>query len=135
MKKSYYCSLLFLTFFGCDEADTETTDLRTPTNAVEVRITNTTNFDFEEVILMTQEVGTVLAGESSSFYVFDTAYEYGYVKAMVDGKEYVAQPTDFVGETPLGPGQYSYLVSIFDDTTSPGTLNTTFEVFTPLASE
>jgi len=135
MKNSHYFFLLFLVLFGCDESDTENTDLRTPTNAVEVRITNTTNFDFEEVILMTQEVGTVLAGESSSFYVFDTAYEYGYVKAMVDCKEYVAQPTDFVGETPLVPGQYSYLVSIFDTSTSPGTLNTTFEVFEPVASE
>ncbi|MEL7271172.1 MAG: hypothetical protein AAGL34_16475 [Bacteroidota bacterium] len=135
MKNSHYFFLLFLVLFGCDESDTETTDLRTPTNAVEVRITNTTNFDFEEVILMTKDVGTVLAGESSSFYVFDMAYEYGYVKAIVEGKEYVAQPTDFVGETPLGPGQYSYLVSIFDTSTSPGTLNTTFEVFEPVASE
>lgn len=135
MRKCYYCLLLFLTSLGCNKTDTETTDLRTPTNAVEVRITNTTNFDFEEVILMTENVGTVLAGESSSFHVFDTAYEYGYVKAMINGKEYVAQPVDFVGETPLSPGQYSYLVSIFDGTTSPGTLNTTFEVFSESSPE
>ena len=43
------------------------------------------------------------------------AYRYALILATADGTEHRWQPIDFMGETPLPPGRYSYAISVDGD--------------------
>ena len=45
---------------------------------------------------------------------FDTAYNYAYIQIFIDDKEFKLQPIDYVGEQPLGIGNFTYLLDISD---------------------
>ncbi|MDB5106611.1 MAG: hypothetical protein JWP91_4300 [Fibrobacteres bacterium] len=55
----------------------------------------------------------VLAGRSYTDYIaVDSAYRYAYIHAVAgDGRAWICQPTDFVGESPLVPGRYTFELS------------------------
>ncbi len=56
--------------------------------------------------------GTLAPGQTSEYRPADGAYRYAYMEATVDGTKRTFQPIDYVGETRLGPGRYTYHVSI-----------------------
>ena len=37
-----------------------------------------------------------------------------YVRLFVDENEFIIQPIDFVGETPLGSGKFTYVLEVID---------------------
>jgi hypothetical protein len=47
----------------------------------------------------------------TAYVAVDTAYGYAYIKAKAGKRAWICQPTDFVGETPLAPGYYTYAIS------------------------
>jgi hypothetical protein len=47
----------------------------------------------------------------SEYRAVDTAYRYAYVQAQQGRITWVCQPTDYVRETPLAPGRYTYELS------------------------
>lgn len=83
-----------------------------------IRVKNGTSYDYRsvEVAFASESVhfGDVPASGVTGYKKFPLAYRYGYIKLYIDGRAYVMQPIDFVGEEPLGPGNFTYLVSITD---------------------
>jgi hypothetical protein len=47
----------------------------------------------------------------TAYVAVDTAYGYAYIEAKAGKRTWICQPTDFVGETPLAPGHYTYEIS------------------------
>ena len=108
MKKflSGFLALALLTI-SCDDRDD---DLST----VNLRIKNESTLLFEEV-----QVGDALEqhmnigpDEFSAYLEYETAYRYGFVEIKSGEDTYVLQPIDYVGETPLTPGFYTYELDV-----------------------
>lgn len=99
--------LLVLLLTGCDSSDDGPTLLR---------VENAGATDFSEVVVQftgsPARFGALPAGQASSYRTFDVAYRYGYIEVTADGETYVLQPIDYVGETPLGAGRYTYRLNI-----------------------
>ncbi len=83
---------------------------------VEIRVYNNSDHTFHDVVVNGVALGDVAAGEYSRYAGFEEAYHYGAVSATVDGKPLGIMPIDYVGETPLRPGRYTYLVSADPET-------------------
>lgn len=87
-------------------------------NDVRIRIRNASDRDFDEVYVVAggQPVtngvyyGSVDAGDVSEFRAFASAYSYAYVRVTHGGQEYAFVPIDYVGETPLSAGNYTYVL-------------------------
>jgi len=80
-----------------------------------VRVANDSNVEMRDVVVrfpsQTEKYGTVAANSETDYRQVRRAYRYGYVKAVVDDKEAVIQPKDYVGEKLLEPGKYTYVLS------------------------
>ncbi|MEM6892924.1 MAG: hypothetical protein AAF554_04480 [Bacteroidota bacterium] len=127
MKKILSSLALFLVITSCSEnKPNEVTQ-----EPVQLRLTNTTDADFEDVVLRDRFVGFLASGESSDFYTFDMAYRYGYVEALVNGEKFTIQPIDFVGEFPLNPGKYAYRLFFNEEDDTGPYLDLSFEVLPP----
>jgi hypothetical protein len=57
-------------------------------------------------------------GEATAYVPVSNAYSYGYLDVTVDGARRVIQPIDYVGESYIGDGRFTYVITI-----EPGTLN------------
>jgi hypothetical protein len=57
-------------------------------------------------------------GEATDYVPVSHAYSYGYLDVTVDGARRVIQPIDYVGESYIGDGRFTYVITI-----EPGTLN------------
>lgn len=79
-----------------------------------IRMRNVSAYDYENLIVAGQKFGSLAAGETTGYRDFDTAYRYANVELEIDGKPYVFQPIDFVGETPLGPDYFTYELLVTD---------------------
>lgn len=110
--KALLTLLFFILLLSCSSDDQLSGD-------VEIRIKNTSLIDFNDVLVNTKEFGDIDAGEFSSYQPFELAYRYDYIELKSDGETYILQPIDFVGETPLSPGQYTYQLDILDLSGSP----------------
>ncbi|WKV12455.1 hypothetical protein [Marivirga harenae] len=91
--------------FGCSESNINPA-------AVNIRLVNKSDFNFQNIVVNTStgnvDFGDLKSGKSSDYKVFDTAYRYAYVKLEIKGNTLTIQPFDYVGETPLKNGKYSY---------------------------
>ena len=82
--------------------------------SVMVRVENATDRNFESVLVSfigkEKRYGKIAAGKKSSYVVVDRAYQYARVEVRLVGstEKVVLQPIDFVGESLLGPGRYTY---------------------------
>ena len=57
----------------------------------------------------------VSSGSFSEYLEYETAYEYAYIQIKSGTESYVLQPIDFVGETPLEIGFYTYVLDVSED--------------------
>jgi heat shock protein HslJ len=84
-----------------------------------IRIHNNSdqNFDSVEVQFPTQseQYGSLAADSSSDYHAISEAYRYAYVKVTIGGEEFVLQPIDYVGESLLDPGEYTYVLDLKRD--------------------
>lgn len=85
-------------------------------NGVLIRVENSSEVDFKDIFISSGspgiEIGELKAGQKSDFNEFETAYRYGFVRLIANGKELRIQPFDYVGETPLEKGYYTYKIGI-----------------------
>lgn len=105
---------LVLSFSACKKDKIEDQILD---GKVNMRIKNVSNYDFKDVQVEHAEVheyGDVNKGDYSAYSSYDELYSYAYVHLKINGEIYQAIPIDFVGETPLEPGKYTYELDIPD---------------------
>jgi hypothetical protein len=83
---------------------------------VRVSIRNESGVDFDRVVVnfwdQPVDYGPVPAGGTSLPFAAAHAYGYAYVQVTVDGRRYVYQPTDYVGESLLPPGDHVYVLDL-----------------------
>jgi hypothetical protein len=86
----------------------------TESGPTEVRIRNVSGFDYDGLRVGDETYGRLPAGAETRYRGFGTAYRYNYVRLEIEGDEMILQPVDYVGETPLGPGRFTYEVRVVD---------------------
>lgn len=83
---------------------------------VDVRVANASSFDFQrvEVHFPEDEVnyGSVAAHRSTEYRRVSKAYGYAYIEVDVGGQELRIQPIDYVGESLLRSGRYTYELNL-----------------------
>lgn len=113
MKKIF---LLFVmgVLFSCSN-DTTSDTIIPQTSSVQIRIQNASPYKFENIIVNTYNKDVsyenLIPNQKSVFKTFDLAYSYAFVQLQINGKTYTIQPVDFVGETPLENGNYTYKIT------------------------
>lgn len=92
-----------------------------PNPAVEpsnIRLLNSSGTDFSNVFAGIEDYGEVLNGDSTEYREWSIAFRIARVVAQTPLGEFTIQPIDFVGETPLGAGNFTYELT-FDDPITP----------------
>jgi len=83
---------------------------------VHIRIKNVSAFDYEEIFVNTtggeHNYGEMTMDNLTDYYEFDQAYSYAYVRLLIGGTTYEMQPIDYVGETLLEDGFYTYELDV-----------------------
>ncbi|WKB82079.1 hypothetical protein QYR09_03365 [Cellulophaga lytica] len=103
--------VLLFTLLSCDDRDDNL-------EAVNIRIKNVSAVAYDVVQINgdTENVHIdVASGEVSEYFEYETAYAYAAVVIEADGQTYTLQPIDYVGETPLPLGFYTYELNITEE--------------------
>lgn len=99
--------LISLFLLGCSNTNSDITL---------IRVKNISQFDFVDVIVNTSggenNYGNILANAISGYESFDFAYSYAFIELKINNNTYTIQPIDYVGETPLTPGKYTYGIDV-----------------------
>lgn len=94
-------------FFACDKS-----------NTVLIRVENATGHDITEVFVAGPEddhhYGDLQDGDQSPYQIYDKAYRYAFCTFKIGDAQFTIQPIDFVGESLLKPGEYTYRLMISD---------------------
>ena len=107
MKRLVVLGLLAAGLSGC-ASTTEVTE-------TQIRIRNDSNVAYENVIVGNKSYGDIAPGAVTDYQNWESAYRYAYVSLTAEGKAMKIQPIDFVGETPLGSGRFTYVVTVEGD--------------------
>jgi len=85
-----------------------------PIRDVMIRACNATKYNFKDLSYHGFNEGPLKKGACTQYRA--TGGAYGYTNAMFHiGKDlFTIEPIDYVGETPLSPGQWSYQITIYD---------------------
>jgi len=111
MKKIIFAALILFVFGSCSKND--------DFNPVKIRVYNASDFEFQD-IEMDPSTGLISFGDIgpnqySEYQDFEKAYRYAYISVVVNDSAYVVQPIDYVGETPLDKGNYTYRLNFTND--------------------
>ena len=84
---------------------------------VQIRVRNVGQFNYENVIVSSNDSGEVNFGlissnRTSEYKPFKFAYQYAFIKYSVDGIEFKIIPDDYLGEEKLKRGKYTYEVTM-----------------------
>ena len=86
-----------------------------PTN---IRIKNASDYNFKDVYVNTtggeNDYGDINKGGITGYKTFDFAYGIAGVKLIIDTSKYALWLPDLVGETYLGTGNFTYIVTVTD---------------------
>lgn len=82
-----------------------------------VRVRNATPWTMTDVVVSPNggeiRVDRLAPGEASPYVRRDGAYRYGYVRVLTDGgRERKIIPIDYVGESPLPEGRFTYVLEV-----------------------
>ncbi|WP_281637214.1 hypothetical protein [Flavobacterium marginilacus] len=119
MKKILVLIISIAVFISCSNDDEDSSGLK-------IRLSNVSQFDFQNIKVNTTsgEVSfeNLKSGKKSDYKVFAAAYRYAFVELVINGKTYTLQPIDYVGETLLEPGNYTYQINANDSQNQYGKL-------------
>ncbi|MEL6809883.1 MAG: hypothetical protein AAFP76_00920 [Bacteroidota bacterium] len=111
MKKLLLLVLITTIITSCRNDDDNSTS-----NGVNIRLENVSLSTYSDIIVNTStgdvSFENLVPGQRSAYTSFDLAYRYAYISLQANGEAYVFQPIDYVGETPLTAGNYTYRVGI-----------------------
>jgi hypothetical protein len=77
-----------------------------------VRVRNHSSVVLHEVVVGNVHYGDIAAGESSAYQSWGPAYPRPKIAFEVDGRRLFQIPDDYVGESELGPGRFTYVVTV-----------------------
>lgn len=87
-------------------------------NTVLIRVENATGHDITEVFVAGPEddhqYGDLQNGKQSPYQIYEKAYRYAFCTFKIGDAQFTIQPIDFVGESLLEPGEYTYRLMISD---------------------
>lgn len=81
-----------------------------PIEASMVRVANGTGLPLHSVSINDIFFGDVPVDGASSYQVLKPAYRYAALRLEAAGKKFEMVPEDYVGETPLGKGMFTYRI-------------------------
>lgn len=97
---------------GCSNEPEETS------NVVQIRVKNSSSFQYSDLVVNTGDgehnYGDLDSNEVSTYASFNSAYSYAYVELKIEDRTFILQPIDYVGETLLASGDYTYDISVSD---------------------
>ncbi|MEO5563018.1 MAG: hypothetical protein ABIR18_06270 [Chitinophagaceae bacterium] len=91
-----------------------------PSSDVRLRIFNSTPWKFTECVVdhpgvsanlpdpAPYDYGQVTINAKTNYKSFPGIYHYAFIRVVMNGKTYLLQPFDYVGENPLPNGRYAY---------------------------
>ena len=79
-----------------------------------IRVINVSDYNYENVVIYSQEYGNISANARSDYFQFEMAYSYIFVSPEIDNQTFIIQPIDYVGEQTLEDGYYSFLIDVAD---------------------
>lgn len=107
IKHIFILFLLMIVLIACDKK-----------NDVMIRIENASTYNIQSVLLNTSggeaNYDSIPASGISDYQKFDFTYRYAYIKAIIDGEEFIMQPKDYIGERKLRKGNYRFKLSVID---------------------
>ena len=122
MRKILVLIISISTLFSCSSDDNNTPELN-------IRLSNVSQFEFQNIVVNTTTGNTnfenISSQQKTSYKTFQTAYRYAFVELQIDGETYTLQPIDYVGETPLENGNYTYQIDANDSQEQYGKLSLT----------
>jgi hypothetical protein len=99
------------------------------TSEINIRLSNISQFDFLNIVVNTstgnRNFENISPQEMTNYKSFETAYRYAFVELEIEGEIYTIQPIDYVGETPLENGNYTYQIDANDSKERYGKLTLT----------
>jgi len=123
MKKILILIISISTLISCSSDDDNNT------SELNIRLSNVSQYDFQNIVVNTTSGNTSFENISSeqmtNYKTFETAYRYAFVELEIDGETYTLQPIDYVGETPLENGNYTYQIDANDSQEQYGKLTLT----------
>lgn len=125
MKKTIILLALGSALVACKSNNTKsqsteptTTESVAKEKTIHIRLANKSAYNFTDIQVSnpTDKVsyGNLNAGATSDYIDFETAYSYASVTLKIDDKTYTFQPIDYVSETPLKDGNYTYEINVED---------------------
>jgi hypothetical protein len=115
MRKLLILMISIATLFGCSNDDDNDN-----TSGVKIRLSNASQFDFQNIRINTGSsnenvsLGNLKMAKKTDYKLFESAYRYAFVELEINGKTYTIQPIDYVGETLLEDGNYTYQINAND---------------------
>lgn len=100
-------TLTIFSLFSCSDDEA--------TNEVNIRLANNSEFKFEDATYNGINFGDIVPGKKTEYKLFENQYSYGSVNITIDGEQYKWQPFDFVGESLLEDGDYTFEYSFDND--------------------
>jgi len=111
--KRIYLLLISIFILGCSQSDD------TVAKDILIRVKNASQFEFNDVLVNTsggeQNFGNININQDSDYKSFDFAYHYAFIELKIDGNTFTLQPIDYVGETKLDNGKYTYEINAADN--------------------
>ncbi|MDX1314432.1 MAG: hypothetical protein R3356_02930 [Eudoraea sp.] len=110
MKRCFYLVIaIAMVSLSCTDRDDDLV-------AVNIRVKNASDLIFDSVqVGESDEPITALSPDDYSDYQeFETAYTYAFIQITSGEEVFTLQPIDFVGETPLPFGFYTYELDVSD---------------------
>ena len=89
----------------------------------QIRLRNSSSFELTSVKFRPGQpelkFARIQPGEVTSYAPVTDAYPYGYLEVVVDGARRIIQPIDYVGESYIGEGRFTYVITIDARTLDP----------------
>ena len=96
--------ILVFYFIACSPEDYET--------SVRIRLKNSSTYTMTDILVNTsggqQFYGDLEPNQKSVYKIFEFAYSYAFIELKIHNRTYTLQPIDYVWETVLQDGNYTY---------------------------
>ena len=110
MKKIILSLLVCITILtGCSVLGNDDTE-------VEIRVKNSSTYTIESLRISTgggdHTYETLAPGEISTYKAYDFSYSYFFTSFSIDTNQFVQQPIDYVGESKIKGGRYTFDITV-----------------------